>query len=101
MPTVTTRDVAWQGIVDRDALSLGTRNILGSTLTLFKVPAPAADEIEWLLRGQGAAPTTQRSETLVEEEESSLLDRYRSEAFEIVKDRVGRLSWDQVKELVA
>lgn len=100
-PYENVRDVTWRGVVERDSLSLSTRNILGSTLTLFKVPAAAADEIERVFRGQRPTPAAQVPETAVEEEESGLLERYRSEAFEIVKDRVSRLAWDEVQELVA
>jgi restriction system protein len=99
-PYENVRDVAWEGTVDRDALSLGTRNILGSTLTLFKVPNAATNEIERLVSGQVATPAAQ-TQTPVEEEESSLLETYRSEAFEIVKDRVSRLSWEDAQDLVA
>lgn len=99
-PYENIRQVAWEGEVERDKLSVSTRNRLGSTLTLFLVPEGAAEEVEQLLRGR--LPTKDaESETEEEEQEESLLEQYRLEAFEIIKDRVNRLSWDDMQELVA
>lgn len=95
-PFVNTRSVEWSGSVERDALSVSARNTLGSVLTLFQVSKKAADEILDVLEGG-----TKKKETTVEEDEESLLERYKSEAFEIIKDRVTRLDWDQMQELVA
>lgn len=91
------RDVQWEGEVERDRLSTGTRNSLGSTLTLFRVPAVAAEELEQLLQGQ-AVPAVAVEE---EEDESSVLERYKEEALEIIKDRVNRLDWESMQQLVA
>jgi restriction system protein len=96
-PLENTRTVEWEGEVDRDQLSLSTRNSLGSTLTLFRIPDDAAEEIEKVLKGQPTPPTEEEGE----EDEASLLDRYKSEAFEIIKDRVNRLDWEEMQELVA
>ena len=93
-----TYPVSWEGEIDRDNLSVSTRNSLGSTLTLFKLPETAADEIEKVLIGQVAPSLNEEGD---EEDEETLLERYKSEAFEIIKDRVNRLDWDQMQELVA
>jgi restriction system protein len=98
-PFENVREVEWQGIVDRDKLSLATRNSLGSTLTLFLVPEFAATEVEAVLAGQ--SPAKSESEEVETEEEKGVLDRYRLEAFEIIKDRVNRLDWEEMQELVA
>ncbi|MES9973587.1 MAG: restriction endonuclease [Candidatus Thiodiazotropha sp.] len=95
-PFVNTRSVEWSGSVERDALSVSARNTLGSVLTLFQVSKKAADEILDVLEGG-----TKKKETPIEEDEETLLERYKSEAFEIIKDRVTRLDWDQMQELVA
>lgn len=92
--------VKWEGEVDRDKLAVSTRNSLGSTLTLFKVRESAADEIERVLTGQTATGTIGSGDDEGEDEEA-LLDRYKLEAFEIIKDRVNRLDWDAMQELVA
>lgn len=97
-PYENIRDVSWEDRVDRDQLSVATRNSLGSTLTLFRVPESAADEIERLRKGQ-SVPLSSLPDEEVEEE--GLLDRYRAEAVEITKDRVNRLDWDEMQELVA
>ncbi len=39
------RDVVWTGQCPRDGLSIGTRNTLGSSLTLFQVSGSAAEEL--------------------------------------------------------
>ncbi len=91
------RKVNWETHVDRDKLSVGTRNALGATLTLFKVPENAAEEIERLGRGLSAPAENAEDEV----EEGNLLEGYKEEAFEITKDRVNRLNWDQLQELVA
>lgn len=98
-PCEHVRFVDWEGEVDRDVLSVSARNRLGSTLTLFRVPAQTAEEIELTLQGK-AAPKVSTEEEAVEDEEG-LLERYKSEAFEIIKDRVTRLDWEQMQDLVA
>lgn len=98
-PYENVRDVKWEGEVDRDKLSLATRNRLGSTLTLFLVPDFAAEEVETVLKGRTVQPIESKEVETADEE--GLLDQYRSEAFEIIKDRVNRLDWDQMQELVA
>ena len=60
----------------------------------------AADEIERVLTGQTATGTIGSGDDEGEDEEA-LLDRYKLEAFEIIKDRVNRLDWDAMQELVA
>ncbi len=96
VPLENIRQVKWIGRVDRDSLSLSARNTLGSTLTLFQVPKKSADELMAVLEGG-----TKKISTQQEEDEESLLERYKSEAFEIIKDRVNRLDWEQMQELVA
>jgi restriction system protein len=92
------RDVTWEDHVDRDQLSVSTRNTLGSTLTLFRVPETAAEEIERLRRGQPQKAAAPEDEVAAEE---NLLETYRAEAFEIIKDRLNRLAWDDMQEVVA
>lgn len=93
------RRVKWEGRVDRDQLSISSKNSLGSTLTLFKVPDEAAEEIERLGKGLPVQGEQPQEEDRVQEED--LLEQYKEEAFEITKDRINRLDWDQLQELVA
>lgn len=94
------RRVKWEGRVDRDRLTVTSRNCLGSTLTLFRVPGATAQEIERLLEGPAAFDEVPQADAEKVEEES-LLERYKEEAFEITKDRINRLDWDELQELVA
>lgn len=96
-----TRSVEWRGTVERDGLSVSTRNQLGSTLTLFRIGEGAAGEVEALLGGgeplvADAAILSEEGET-----EADLLRRYKKEAFEILKDRANRLDADAMERLVA
>jgi len=93
-----TYPVNWEGEIDRDAMSVATRNSLGSTLTLFKLSDDAASEVEALLSGAVIQPKPDDDD---EADEESLLDSYKTEAFEIIKDRVNRLDWEEMQELVA
>lgn len=101
-PCEHVRAVQWEGSVSRDELSQPARNTLGSTLTLFRLSEEVLKEIEGLLKG---VPTLQKEhphpEVEDQEDQISLLQRYREEAFEIVKDRVIRLSPDEMEALVA
>jgi restriction system protein len=92
------RAVKWLGEVDRDRLSAGTRNSLGSTLTLFRIPDEARDEIENVLAGKQVT-----AEQAVEEvaDEIDLLANIQAQALEFIKDRISKLSWDDAQELVA
>lgn len=98
-PYENTRAVKWEGEVDRDKLSVSARNRLGSTLTLFEVPALVAEEIEKILKGH-AVTKSNRDEDEIDDEDD-LLEQYRLEAMEIIKDRVNQLNWEQVQDLVA
>jgi restriction system protein len=96
------RSVRWDGSVSRDDLSQPTRNSLGSTLTLFRLPPQVLSEVEGLLLGTAPLVTEEagRAED-DQDDEVSLLKRYRQEALEIVKDRVNRLSASEMADLVA
>lgn len=96
-PYVNTRAVRWEGEVDRDRLSVPAKNSLGSILTLFRIPEKTAAEVERALSGQ----VTPIAPDEGEEDEATVLDNYKTEAFEIIKDRVNRLGWDDMQELVA
>jgi restriction system protein len=97
-PYENIRQVQWESHVDRDKLSVDTRKRLGPTLTLFKVPETAAQELEIAAKGIVPQSLAQPEE---QEDEENLLDSYKSEAFEITKDRINRLDWEQLQELVA
>lgn len=108
------RQVDWLGKVDRDQLSVPTKNSLGSTLTVFQVPKEAEDELDAVLHGTSSGsraaspgdptntpliPTWGTSEEAVDEQ--VLLDDYTSRAREFIKDRIIKLDWEEMQRLVA
>lgn len=99
-PFENIRKVKWDGEVERDKLSVATRNSLGSTLTLFRLPDFAADELEGVLSGQPVKHPAESTETEAEDE-LELLERYKEAAIEFIKDRVSRLDDREMEELVA
>lgn len=97
------RQVKWNPEeIDRDILSDATRNTLGSTLTIFRVPDFAVNE---LLQGKKPAPDVapEASGSVVDEDEavSNPLRDMEMIAFEGIKDRINRLDWDEMQNLVA
>ena len=96
------RKVKWDGSVARDQLSVATRNSLGAISTLFQVPTEAADEIERLLIGN--PPIADEPAEMDEEEKSGVDEIFKdnqNKAFEFIKDKIGRLDWEELQELVA
>ncbi len=94
------RNVSWRGQVGRDALSVAARNSLGAIATLFLVPQEIAAEIERLASGGTVTPIIQD----VSEEVQQVEDIYRdvqNKSVEFIKDRLTRLPWDEMQELVA
>lgn len=103
------RATEWIGEVDRDRLSLATRNSLGSTLTIFQIPASAATEICVALGsresddGFVSVPVFEpvaHGMALAEESREQLQD-LEARSFELIKDRVTALDWDEMQELIA
>lgn len=94
------RAVTWNSRVSRDDLSPSARNTLGSTLTIFE---PGDEVVEELTHPHGGKTTPDESsaEEVTEEEfvvmRRDLLDK----AHEFIKDRLLRLSADEMEELAA
>lgn len=97
------RKVKWEHKVDRDRLSVPTKNSLGSTLTIFEVPEEAERELDALLSGKDYTREEPEAYTSSEAtlDEASLLDDLKSRAKEFIKDRLIALDWDEMQELVA
>lgn len=96
------RKVEWLGHVSRDRLSVASRNTLGSTLTLFSIPPDVWNDISAKLRGE-ATPEKSSLEQIEEEREGFEESKEDTEekAHELIKDRVLRLSPDQMEQLTA
>lgn len=93
------RAVKWVGEVSRDALSVPTKNCLGAILTLFQLSKEAAHEIEAVLKGEKIT-----EDTPVEDQgpaEEDLLKDIQARALEFTKDKISRLEWDEMQELIA
>ena len=91
------RRVKWLGEVSRDKLSIAPRNTLGAISTIFRINETAAKEIMGILEGKEKAP----AEIVEEEEEESLKEDMVSRANELIKDKIVKLDWDDLQELVA
>jgi restriction system protein len=97
------RPIRWIGEVKRDSLSVGARNSLGSTLTLFRIPEDIATEILSLVSAN-TQPTSSASKSDDISETEQVEDLFREQqlkSFEFIKDRVNSLAWDEMQELVA
>lgn len=92
------RPVRWQPReLPRDNLSIDTKNRLGSTLTLFKVPGNAMREVLATLQGKPIPAKAQDDEEAIVDP----LNEIESQALERIKDQVNELDWDDMQQLVA
>ena len=100
------RKVKWTHSVQRDLLSAGTRNSLGAISTLFHPSPEAVQEMS-----ERAVPfdlTEKPSDVVVsalppeaEGGETLLRDETQQKADEFIEDRLVKLKWDELQELVA
>lgn len=92
------RSVDWSPKeVDRDNLSIPTRNTLGSIMTVFKLPDTASQEVAALSLG-GSPPSQEPGDDPAVEDP---LRNVEAQAFERIKDQVNQLDWQDMQELVA
>lgn len=97
------RSVDWKNKIDRDQLSVPTKNSLGSTLTVFEIPENAEKEIDALIAGkaQTAAQPEKYASNEADLNTENLLDDLKSRAKEFIKDRIVDLDWEEMQSLVA
>lgn len=100
------RKVEWEGKIRRDGLSVGSRNSLGSVLTLFTINEDVWAEIKRLLQSQELP--FEGEEIKTPEEKSELKqgfvltrDELREKAHELIKDKIVSLADDEMEELAA
>lgn len=97
------RTVKWGQQIERDRLSVPTKNSLGSTLTVFEVPEKAEHEIADLLAGR--AEKTESSEAYagseVDVDTDNIMDDTKSRAKEFIKDKIMALDWEEMQQLIA
>ena len=93
------RKVRWAGEVSRDELSVSTKNTLGAISTLFLLSDKASQELEAILSGKEIIFSS-TDETEIAEEKDLIKD-IQARSHEFIKDRISKLDWDQLQELVA
>ncbi len=91
------REVQWFGKVSRDHLTVGAKNTLGSVLTLFE---PGIDVLEQLKKALSGQPIDTASPD-VDADGAILKEDQIAKAHEFVKDRILKLSSDDMEQLVA
>jgi restriction system protein len=107
-----TRDVTWHSEIDRDALSAPTKRALGPTLTIFQISASAATEIRARAQKQEIADIRTAGIPIVDEngdpipedlddQEEAVRQDVEAQSIEFIKDRISKLDWDDMQELVA
>jgi restriction system protein len=102
-----TRAVTWLGQVNRDSLSLGTRNTLGAIMAFYRLSDSAEMEImSGLVDGRLADHLAQPThpQALPDDEIPVLDDPFENIAdlaLERIKDSILKLEWDEMQELVA
>ncbi|MEN1927582.1 restriction endonuclease [Luteimonas sp. MJ250] len=93
------RTVEWTSELPRDALSVTTKNTLGSTLTVFLLTQSAAAEMQALASGETVPDPS--SETGQDADLIDPLADIESLAMERIKDSVSGLDWSDMQDLVA
>lgn len=98
------RAVDWQGVVGRDSLSASSRNSLGAIQTIILVPAAAAAELQnaSFRSTTDPLPLLPAADSPVSSPEAfdPFID-LDEQAVERIKDRIARLDWEELQDLVA
>lgn len=97
------RRVSWERLMQRDDLSLSTRNSLGSVLTLFE---PGDEVLQELLGNRAPGPTDDgedgyEDDAEVGSDEATIYLEQLSRSHEFISDRINRLSPHEMEQLLA
>ena len=97
------RSVSWIREFDRDSLSTGAKNTLGSTLSFFLVPAAIADEVAALERTKPAeVPQHPLADGQDDEaDEKTVRQDIEGKAQEFIKDKLIKLDGYEMQAVVA
>ncbi|MEZ8127970.1 restriction endonuclease [Enterovibrio norvegicus] len=97
------RKVDWIGEVSRDALPVSARNTLGSTLTVFVVNNEVTRDFDDILNScrQGSSGNMVDIDDVQEEEIKQSREDVIEQSRELIKDRVVKISPEDMEELVA
>lgn len=93
------RQVKWLGEIQRDQISLNTKNTLGAISTLFLLSEEAATEMLARLKGDASVADTEVDEEAVVT--SGIAEDLRVKSREFIKDKISKLDWEDMQELVA
>ena len=97
-----TKAVEWLGEVPRDGLSAATKNSLGAIATVFSLSEAQTDEIEAYNGKQIQESTSEEANSPVSHDEDSEVRRDTEQrALEFLQDRLAKLSWEEMQDLVA
>lgn len=97
---VHTKAVKWEREISRDVLSAGSKNSLGSISTIFCVSTEAAEEV--FASGQdGTSVQTTHSAEEEMEGETEIRKDTEQRALGFLQDKLSKLDWDEMQELVA
>jgi restriction system protein len=95
------RDVKWLGTVNRDDLTIATKNTLGAIMTIFQLSENATAEIQSRLEGIPVSVSESVIDGAVLDEKVDPYDDIANIAFERAKDQILNLEWGDMQELVA
>jgi restriction system protein len=101
---VHTRAIHWEREVSRDALSAESKNCLGAISTIFCL-SPAAAENILSVAHNGQIQRAKEDEAPAIEDEAQQEEEIRKDteqrALEFLQDKLSKLAWDEMQELVA
>ncbi len=99
------RAVTWLGTVPRDKLSAATKNSLGSISTIFRASETASEEILSILKAPAPVAEDSTASTttadLIPDDEVQVRENIEQSAMDFLQDRIIKLTWSQMQELVA
>jgi len=93
------RKVEWKEKINRDDLSVATKNSLGSIATIFEISEDSKKEILSILSGE---KRTELSSSVQEDDELDNIKKdFIEKSHEFLKDKLQVLNWDEMQDLVA
>lgn len=96
------RKVRWEkNYIDRDILSVDTKNTLGSILTIFELPLTVWEELKHVIGVIQSIDTEMRLLASEKQDLEQLKEDVVSKSIEFIKDIISGLSWEDTEKLVA
>ena len=99
---VHTRSVRWEKEISRDVLSAESKNCLGAISTIFRLSDGAAEEVLAVSHNGQTVQAVERASVENEiEAEAEVRKDTEQRALEFLQDKLSKLDWDEMQELVA